>query len=236
MALLEAENVTVHYGKSIAVEDVSLRVEEGDVVSIIGANGAGKSTLLRSLMGLKSLTTGEIFFAGEKINGKATNEIVKRGLILVPEGRRLFPYLSVLSNLRLGASLIDDKDEIERTLEDVYRLFPRLKERKGQKAGTLSGGEQQMVAIGRALMGKPRLLCMDEPSLGLAPIVVEAVGRAIKDVNQKGVTVLLVEQNVHLALEVANSCYALRVGRVVLSGDIATVRSSEVVKQAYLGG
>jgi branched-chain amino acid transport system ATP-binding protein len=236
MALLEAENVTVHYGKSIAVEDVSLRVEEGDVVSIIGANGAGKSTLLRSIMGLKSLTAGEVFFAGEKINGKATNEIVKRGLILVPEGRRLFPYLSVLNNLRLGASLIDDKDEIERTLEYVYRLFPRLKERKSQKAGTLSGGEQQMVAIGRALMGKPRLLCMDEPSLGLAPIVVETVGRAIKDVNQKGVTVLLVEQNVHLALEVASSCYALRVGRVVLSGDIATVRSSEVVKQAYLGG
>ena len=236
MALLEAENVTVHCGKSIAVEDVSLRVEEGDVVSIIGANGAGKSTLLRSIMGLKSLTAGEVFFAGEKINGKATNEIVKRGLILVPEGRRLFPYLSVLNNLRLGASLIDDKDEIERTLEYVYRLFPRLKERKSQKAGTLSGGEQQMVAIGRALMGKPRLLCMDEPSLGLAPIVVETVGRAIKDVNQKGVTVLLVEQNVHLALEVASSCYALRVGRVVLSGDIATVRSSEVVKQAYLGG
>ena len=142
----------------------------------------------------------------------------------------------MLNNLRLGASLIDDKDEIERTLEYVYRLFPRLKERKSQKAGTLSGGEQQMVAIGRALMGKPRLLCMDEPTLGLAPIVVETVGRAIKDVNQKGVTVLLVEQNVHLALEVASSCYALRVGRVVLSGDIATVRSSEVVKQAYLGG
>jgi branched-chain amino acid transport system ATP-binding protein len=235
MALLEAKNVTAHYGKSMAIEDVSLQVNEGDVVSIIGANGAGKSTLLRSLMGLKPLTAGEVFFDGEKINGKQTNEIVKKGLILVPEGRRLFPHLTVLSNLRLGASLINDKDEVERTLADVYRLFPRLQERKSQKAGTLSGGEQQMVAIGRGLMGKPRLLCMDEPSLGLAPIVVEAVGRAIREINAKGVTVLLVEQNVHLALEVASSCYALQVGRVVLSGDIATMRSSDVVKKAYLG-
>jgi len=236
MALLEANSLTAHYGKSLAIEDVSLQVSEGDVVSIIGANGAGKSTLLRTLMGLKPLSSGEVVFDGEKISGKQTNEIVKRGLILVPEGRRLFPYLSVLSNLRLGASLISDKDEIERTLEDVYRLFPRLEERKNQKAGTLSGGEQQMVAIGRGLMGKPRLLCMDEPSLGLAPIVVEAVGRAIREINEKGVTVLLVEQNVHLALEVAHSCYALQVGKVVLSGDIATMRSSDVVKKAYLGG
>lgn len=236
MPLLEARDVTVHYGKSMAIEDVSLEVGEGDVVSIIGANGAGKSTLLRALMGLKPVTDGEILFDGEPITGKRTNEIVKKGLILVPEGRRLFPYLSVLTNLRLGASLVSDKAEVERTLQEVYRLFPRLKERKNQKAGTLSGGEQQMVAIGRGLMGKPRLLCMDEPSLGLAPIVVEAVGRAIKDINQKGVTVLLVEQNVHLALEVATSCYALQVGRVVLSGDIATMRSSDVVKKAYLGG
>jgi len=236
MPLLEADRLTAHYGKSLAIEDVSVQVSEGDVVSIIGANGAGKSTLLRTLMGLKPLSSGEVVFDGEKISGKQTNEIVKRGLILVPEGRRLFPYLSVLSNLRLGASLISDKDEIERTVEDVYRLFPRLEERKNQKAGTLSGGEQQMVAIGRGLMGKPRLLCMDEPSLGLAPIVVEAVGRAIREINEKGVTVLLVEQNVHLALEVAHSCYALQVGKVVLSGDIATMRSSDVVKKAYLGG
>jgi len=236
MALLEVKNVTVHYGKSTAIEDVSLRVDEGDIVSIIGANGAGKSTVLRAIMGLKSLTSGEVFFDGEKINGKETNEIVKKGLILVPEGRRLFPYLSVLSNLKLGASLIQERSEIERTLEDVYRLFPRLKERKNQKAGTLSGGEQQMLAIGRGLMGKPRLLCMDEPSLGLAPIVVDAVGLAIKEINHKGVTVLLVEQNVHLALELASFGYALQVGRVVLSGDIATMRSSDVVKKAYLGG
>ena len=236
MALLEAHNVTVYYGTSMAVEDVSLQIDEGDVVSIIGANGAGKSTFLRSLVGLTPLKAGEIFFDGEKISGKPTNEIVKRGLILVPEGRRLFPYLSVHTNLRLGASLVNNKNEIEESLKEVYRLFPKLQERRSQKAGTLSGGEQQMVAIGRGLMGKPRLLCMDEPSLGLAPIMVEAVGRAIKDINQKGVTVLLIEQNVHLALEVASSCYALQVGRVVLSGDIATMRSSEVVKKAYLGG
>ncbi len=236
MALLEAHNVTVYYGTSMAVEDVSLQIDEGDVVSIFGANGAGKSTFLRSLVGLTPLKAGEIFFDGEKISGKPTNEIVKRGLILVPEGRRLFPYLSVHTNLRLGASLVNNKNEIEESLKEVYRLFPKLQERRSQKAGTLSGGEQQMVAIGRGLMGKPRLLCMDEPSLGLAPIMVEAVGRAIKDINQKGVTVLLIEQNVHLALEVASSCYALQVGRVVLSGDIATMRSSEVVKKAYLGG
>ena len=236
MALLETRGVTVNYSKSLAVEDESLRVEDVDGVSIIGANGAGKSTLLRALMGLKPVTDGEIFFGDEKIVGMRTNEIVKRGLILVPEGRRLFPYLSVLTNLRLGASLVEDKDEIEKTLKDVYRLFPRLKERRNQKAGTLSGGEQQMVAIGRGRMGKPKLLCMDEPSLGLAPIVVEAVGEAIKDINGKGVTVLLVEQNVHLALEVASSCYALQVGRVVMSGDMDTMRSSDVVKKAYLGG
>jgi branched-chain amino acid transport system ATP-binding protein len=236
MALLQTDKLTVHYGKSMAIEDVSLRVDEGQVVSILGANGAGKSTLLRSLIGLKQPLTGEVFFAGERISGQTINQIVKKGLILVPEGRRLFPYLSVLSNLRLGASLVKDKDEVERTLEEVYRLFPRLEERKNQKAGTLSGGEQQMLAIGRGLMGKPKLLCMDEPSLGLAPIVVDTVGRAIRDINAKGVTVLLVEQNIHLALEVASYCYALQVGRVVLSGDVATMRSSDVVKKAYLGG
>jgi branched-chain amino acid transport system ATP-binding protein len=236
MALLEASSVTVHYGKSMAIEDVSLQVEAGDVVSIIGANGAGKSTFLRALMGLTPVTRGEIRFDGQKITGRTTNEIVKRGVILVPEGRRLFPYLSVQSNLRLGASLITDRVAIDRSLEDVYRLFPRLDERKNQKAGTLSGGEQQMVAIGRGLMGQPRLLCMDEPSLGLAPIVVEAVGEAIKEINNRGVTVLLIEQNVHLALEVASSCYALQVGRVVLSGDRETVRGSDIVKRAYFGG
>jgi branched-chain amino acid transport system ATP-binding protein len=166
----------------------------------------------------------------------STTDIVRQGIVLVPEGRQLFPYLSVLGNLKLGATLRKDKAGIDKDLESVFRLFPRLKERISQKAGTLSGGEQQMVAIGRGLMAKPILLCMDEPSLGLAPIVIDQLGEVIKDINKQGVSVLLVEQNVHLALGVANRGYALQVGRVVLEGDIDTVKSSDIVKRAYLGG
>lgn len=234
--LLEIRKMTVYYGKSMAIEDVSLEVAEGAVVSIIGANGAGKSTILRALSGLVPLSSGEIWFMGHPINGKATTEVVKLGISLVPEGRQLFPYLSVLSNLRLGASLRKDKDEIEESLEEVYKLFPRLKERRHQKAGTLSGGEQQMLAIGRGLMARPKLLCMDEPSLGLAPIVIEHLGEVIKDINKRGVSLLLVEQNVHLALGVASRGYALQVGRVVLEADIEKMKSSDIVKRAYLGG
>ena len=234
--LLEMENITVHYGKSLAVRDVSLSVPDGSVVSIIGGNGSGKSTLLRSLTGLVRLSSGEIRFSGSKINGLETTEIVRRGIALVPEGRQLFPYLTVLTNLKLGASLRKDKDGIAEDLEGVYQLFPRLKERRNQKAGTLSGGEQQMAAIGRGLMAKPKLLCMDEPSLGLAPIVIEQLGEVIRDINRKGMSVLIVEQNVHLALGVATAGYALQVGRVVLKGDIETMKSSEIVRRAYLGG
>ncbi len=235
--LLEIKNITVHYGKSLAIQDISLEVAEGAVVSIIGANGAGKSTILRALTGLAPLTSGEILFRGKRISGRPTVEIVKEGIVLVPEGRQLFPYLSVMNNLELGASLRRDRDGIKKDMEEVvYRLFPRLKERSNQKAGTLSGGEQEMLAIGRGLMANPRLLCMDEPSLGLAPIVVENLGEVIRDINKRGVSVLLVEQNVHLALGVANQGYALQVGRVVLGGDIATMRSSDIVRKAYLGG
>jgi branched-chain amino acid transport system ATP-binding protein len=234
--LLEVENITVHYGKSMAIEDVSLEVAEGSVVSIIGANGAGKSTILRALSGLVPLTSGEIRFMGNKINGKTPTEIVAMNIVHIPEGRHLFPYLSVLSNLKLGASLRKDKDGIDNDLGEVYKLFPILRDRRNQKAGTLSGGEQQMLAIGRGLMAKPKLLLMDEPSVGLAPIVIEQLGEVIKDINKRGVSVLLVEQNVHLALGVASSGYALQVGRVVLQGDIATMRSSDIVKRAYLGG
>ncbi len=234
--LLEVENITVHYGKSIAIQDVSLEVAEGSVVSIIGANGAGKSTILRALSGLTPLTSGEIRFAGSRINGKSATEIVTLGIVHIPEGRHLFPYLSVLSNLKLGASLRKDKAGINKDLEEVYKLFPILRGRRNQKAGTLSGGEQQMLAIGRGLMAKPKLLLMDEPSVGLAPIVIEQLGEVIKDINKRGVSVLLVEQNVHLALGVASMGYALQVGRVVLQGDIATIRSSNIVKKAYLGG
>jgi branched-chain amino acid transport system ATP-binding protein len=233
--LLEISNLTVHYGKSIAVQDVSLQVPEGSVVSIIGANGAGKSSILRAVAGLASLSTGEIRFNTRRIDGLATTDIVRQGLVLVPEGRQLFPYLSVLANLKLGASLRKDGDAVRKDLEMVYQIFPRLKERTNQHAGTLSGGEQQMVAIGRGLMANPKLLCMDEPSLGLAPIVIEQLGEVIKGINKRGITVMLVEQNVHLALGVANAACALQVGRVVLSGDIETMRSSDVVKKAYLG-
>jgi len=234
--LLEVENITVHYGKSMAIEDVSLEVAEGSVVSIIGANGAGKSTILRALSGLVPLTSGEIRFSGNKINGNSATEIVSMNIVHIPEGRHLFPYLSVLSNLKLGASLRKDKAGINNDLDEVYKLFPILQDRRNQKAGTLSGGEQQMLAIGRGLMAKPRLLLMDEPSVGLAPIVIEQLGEVIKDINQRGVSVLLVEQNVHLALGVASTGYALQVGRVVLQGDIATMKSSDIVKRAYLGG
>ena len=234
--LLEIKNITVFYGKSIAIEDVSLEVAEGAVVSIIGANGAGKSTILRTLSGLVAPTTGEIRFMGKRIDGRETIEIVRFGISLVPEGRQLFPYLSVLSNLKLGASLRKDKGAISDSLQEVYKLFPRLEERQNQQAGTLSGGEQQMLAIGRGLMARPKLLCMDEPSLGLAPIVIEHLGEVIKDINRRGVSVLLVEQNVHLALGVAGRGYALQVGRVVLEGDIETMKSSDIVKRAYLGG
>jgi branched-chain amino acid transport system ATP-binding protein len=233
--LLEVKNITVHYGKSLAIEDISLEVAEGSIVSIIGANGAGKSTILKALSGLVPLTSGEIWFLGQRIDGMGTTGIVKLGIVQIPEGRWLFPYLTVLTNLKLGASLRKDKEGINKDLEGVFERFPRLKERRNQQAGTLSGGEQQMLAIGRGLMAKPRLLLMDEPSLGLAPIVIEELGEVIKDINQGGVSVLLVEQNVSLALGIANRGYALQTGRVVLEGDIEEFRSAEAVKRAYLG-
>jgi branched-chain amino acid transport system ATP-binding protein len=233
--LLEVKNVTVHYGKSIALDDVSLEVAERSVVSIIGANGAGKSTLLKALSGLVPLTSGEIWFQGKRIDGLDTPNIVKLGIAHIPEGRWLFPHLSVLINLKLGASLRKDRMAIKQDLEKAFERFPRLRERQSQKAGTLSGGEQQMVAIARGLMAKPKLLLMDEPSLGLAPIMVELLGEVIKDINQTGVSVLLVEQNVPLALGTATRGYALQTGKIVLKGDVNKIKSSDIVKRAYLG-
>jgi len=234
--LLEVKNITVHYGKSIALDDISLEVAEGSVVSIIGANGAGKSTILKALSGLVPLTSGEIWFQGKRIDGMKTTDIVKLGIVQIPEGRHLFPHLTVLVNLQLGASLRKDREGINKDLDEVFERFPILRERRNQKAGTLSGGEQQMLAIARGLMAKPKLLLMDEPSLGLAPIVVEELSEVIKDINQAGVSVLLVEQNVPLALGVASMGYALQTGRVVLEGDIAKIKSSDTVKRAYLVG
>jgi len=234
--LLRVKNITAHYGKSMALDDVSLEVAEGSVVSIIGANGAGKSTILRVISGLTPLTSGEVWFRDQRIDGMETTESVKLGIVHIPEGRKLFPYLTVLSNLKLGASLRKDKPGIKKDMDKVFERFPILWERRNQQAGTLSGGEQQMLAIARGLMAKPRLLLMDEPSLGLAPIMVDEVGQVIKDINQRGVSVLLVEQNVPLALRVADRGYALQVGRVVLEGDIDKFKSTETVRRAYLGG
>lgn len=232
---LEVKNITVRYGKSVALENVSLDVSERSVVSIVGANGAGKSTILKALSGLVQLSSGEIWFEGKRIDGLRTIEIVKQGIVLIPEGRWLFPHLTVLVNLQLGASLRHDREGIKQDLNNVFELFPRLKERRKQKAGTLSGGEQQMVAIARGLMARPKLLLMDEPSLGLAPIMVAHLGEVIKDINGLGMSVLLVEQNVPLALGIATRGYALQIGKVVLEGDIEKIKSSDIVKRAYLG-
>jgi branched-chain amino acid transport system ATP-binding protein len=232
----ELRDISVYYRKSMAIKNVTISVPEAGVVSIIGANGAGKSTILKSLVGLVPIQSGDIVFNGERITGLETADRVKKGIVLVPEGRQLFPYLSVATNLKLGATLRRDRAGIAESFEYVFQLFPRLKERLKQNAGTLSGGEQQMLAIGRGLMADPRLLCLDEPSVGLAPIVVEQVGEAIKDINARGISVLLVEQNAHLALGVCQTGYVLEVGKVVLEGDRETIRCSEIVRKAYLGG
>jgi branched-chain amino acid transport system ATP-binding protein len=234
--LLQVERITIKYGKAIAVEEISLKVPEGKVVTIIGANGAGKSTILKALSGLIPLVSGEIHFAGQRIDGSKPYEIVKLGLVHVPEGRKLFPFLPVMSNLKLGASLRKDKDGIRKDIGEVFDHFPILRERRNQNAGTLSGGEQQMLAIGRGLMANPKLLLMDEPSLGLAPIVVSQLVPVIQNINSKGVSVLLVEQNIPLALGVADRGYALQVGKVVLEGDIEEFKANGIVKRAYLGG
>jgi branched-chain amino acid transport system ATP-binding protein len=234
--LLSVKNITVHYGKAIAADSVSLEVAEGAVVSIIGANGAGKSTILKALSGLIPLTSGKIWFLGRRIDGMAPFHIVSLGLAHIPEGRRLFPYLTVLSNLKLGASLRKDKADIKKDMDEAFEHFPILRERRNQKAGTLSGGEQQMLAIARSLMAKPKLLLMDEPSLGLAPKLVNELVPIIRNINERGVGVLLVEQNVPLALQVAERAYALQVGKVILEGDIDEFKGSEIVKRAYLGG
>jgi branched-chain amino acid transport system ATP-binding protein len=236
MMLLEVKEISVHYGKAIAVDAVSLEIAEGTVASIIGANGAGKSTILKALSGLLPLSSGEIWFLGKRIDGMAPFHIVKLGLSHIPEGRRLFPYLTVSRNLKLGASLRKDKAGIKMDMDALFEHFPILWKRRNQKAGTMSGGEQQMLAIARGLMAKPKLLLMDEPSLGLAPIMVKELGPVIKNIYRSGVGVLLVEQNVPLALQVAERAYALQVGKIVLEGDIAEFKDNELIKRAYLGG
>jgi branched-chain amino acid transport system ATP-binding protein len=233
--LLELSEVTVHYGTAEAVKDISLTLEEGGVASIIGSNGAGKSTILRAISGLVPLSAGRIEFSGKEIGGMVTSRIVGLGIAHVPEGRKLFPYMSVMANIRLGAYLRRDRLGITTDEERVFALFPRLKERRRQKAGSLSGGEQQMLAIGRALMARPKLLMMDEPSLGLAPVVIDHLADAIADINRSGISVLLVEQNAGLVTRVSRRCYVIEVGRVVLEGEVSELMANDSVRKAFLG-
>ena len=231
--ILEIRDLQVRYGGIEAVKGISFDVPEGEIVTLIGANGAGKSSTLRAISGLVKPASGSINFKGEDITGKDANEIVSKGVILVPEGRRIFPDLTVLENLKIGAYL--RKDDITEDLNWVYDLFPRLKERSWQAGGTLSGGEQQMLAVGRALMSRPKVIMMDEPSLGLAPIIVKGIFDIIKEINKQGVTVLLIEQNANMALKTAHRGYVLETGRITLTGSGEELLTNEAVKAAYLG-
>ena len=233
--LLKLSNVTVHYGTAEAIKDITILIDQGAVVSVIGANGAGKSTILKAISGLVPLSSGEIEFLGNEIKGLPINRIVGLGIAHVPEGRKLFPYMSVLANMRLGAFLRKDKAGVLTDLERVFTLFPRLEERRNQKAGSLSGGEQQMLAIGRALMAKPKLLMMDEPSLGLAPLVIDQLADTILGINKSGISVLLVEQNAGLVTKVSQKCYVIEVGKVVLEGDVKELMANDSVRRAFLG-
>ncbi len=233
--LLEINDLTVHYGGVEALKNVSLEVKEREIVTLVGGNGAGKSTTLRTISGLKKPSRGRISFKGQRIENLAPQNIVKLGIGHVPEGRNPFPYLTVMENLKLGSFLRRDKNQINRDLEQQFRHFPVLKERRRQQARTLSGGEQQMLVIARALMGKPDLLLMDEPSLGLAPVMVQEIGRIVIDINKGGTSILIVEQNARLALRLAKKGYVLERGKLILEGNAAELLHSEHVKKAYLG-
>ena len=233
--MLKIENLHVSYGGIRALQGVSLEVPDGKIVTLIGANGAGKSTTLRTISGLVKADSGSISYDGQELLGMPINKILEKGIALVPEGRRVFTNLSVLENLKIGAYLRNDKAQIEKDLEWVYDLFPRLKERSWQMAGTLSGGEQQMLAVARALMSKPKVIMMDEPSLGLAPLVVKGIFDIIRQINDQGVTVLLIEQNANMALKTADFAYVLETGRITLTGTGKELLVNEDVKKAYLG-
>ncbi|MFA5621404.1 MAG: ABC transporter ATP-binding protein [Thermovirgaceae bacterium] len=234
--MLRVKELHVHYGGIHAIKGISLEVPRGGVVTLIGANGAGKSSTLRAIAGIVKKSSGSIELEGREISGLAPEDIVKSGIMMAPEGRKILPHLTVLENLMLGAFSRSDPEGIEKDLAWVYELFPRLKERAWQKGGTLSGGEQQMLAVGRALMGSPGLLMLDEPSLGLAPILVRDVFDIIQTINNEGKTVLLVEQNAYAALKIADTAYVLEVGRIVLSGTGKELLNNSKVREAYLGG
>lgn len=233
--LLDIKDLRVHYSKVEAVKGVSFQVEEGDIVTLLGANGAGKSTILKTISGLKRSTSGEIWFQGRRIDGNSSSHIVSMGIGIVPERGRVFRDMSVYDNLLLGAYVRKDKD-IKQDLQEMYRYFPILKERIGQRAGSLSGGEQQMLAISRALMCKPRLLLLDEPSIGLSPLMVGQIASIITTINRQGISVLLVEQNAAIALRLANRGYVIETGRIVLSGERNELLNNDKIKKAYLGG
>jgi branched-chain amino acid transport system ATP-binding protein len=233
--MLTLDNVSVNYGAIEALTGISMRVESGEVVTLIGANGAGKTTTLRTITGLLQPRAGKITFEGEDISGRATHKLVAKGISMSPEGRGVFANLSVRENLQMGAYLKNNKKEIAAEMERAFVMFPRLKERESQKAGTLSGGEQQMLAIGRALMSQPRLLLLDEPSLGLAPLVVHTIFEAIDAIKSKGTTILLVEQNAHAALKHSDRAYVLETGRIVMEGPSKELAADPRIKEAYLG-
>ena len=234
--MLKIDNIDVYYGAIHALKGISLEVNEGEIDTLNGANGAGKTTTLRTISGLLKPKAGSITFLGQNIAGVRAHEIVKKGISQVPEGRRVFAEMTVMENLDLGAFVRKDKAGIQQDLKHVFELFPRLEERKNQSAGTLSGGEQQMLAMGRALMSRPKLLLLDEPSMGLAPLLIKEIFNIIVDINKSGTTVLLVEQNANMALSIANRAYVLETGRITLSGKAQDLAASEEVRTAYIGG
>lgn len=235
MKMLKIDNLHVYYGGIHALKGISLEVPENKIITLVGANGAGKSTTLRAIAGLVNAASGKIIFNGEDITNKKTVDIVKKGITLVPEGRRIFANLTVLENIQIGAYARNDKEEINKDIKKMYQIFPRLEERKSQIAGTLSGGEQQMLAIARALMSRPTLLMMDEPSLGLAPMLVKEVFNIIKEIHKQGMTVLLIEQNATAALKIADYGYVLETGKIVMEGPGKELAENEDVRKAYLG-
>jgi branched-chain amino acid transport system ATP-binding protein len=234
--LLEIKNLTVHYGGVEALRAISLKVEKGEIVTLVGNNGSGKSTTLRTISGLKIPTSGEVWFKEKRIDHLLPQDIVKLGIGHVPEGRNPFPYMTVMQNLKVGSYMRNDKEGIRKDFEHLFEYFPILRERRKQQARTLSGGEQQMLVIARALMGKPQLLLMDEPSLGLSPMMVQTIGKIVLDINRDGTSILLVEQNARLALRLAKKGYVLETGSIVLQGEGMDLLQSEHVKKAYLGG
>ena len=233
--MLTLENVSVNYGAIEALTGISMQVNQGEVVTLIGANGAGKTTTLRTITGLLQPRQGRIIFEGEEISGKPTHQLVARGISMSPEGRGVFANLSVRENLQMGGYLVKDKRVVSEGMERAFRMFPRLKERETQKAGTLSGGEQQMLAMGRALMSQPRLLLLDEPSLGLAPLVVHTIFEAIDEIRSKGTTILLVEQNAHAALGHSDRAYVMETGKIIMDGNSQELATDPRIKEAYLG-